>query len=163
MFNSVFGRRLLYWSRPAVHLPIARTSLNIILCRYENGKLIKRILPLSETEYVAVSHVWGKAEWRDIQGIEGKVLASEEKAYFIEKRMPDIIGNQYFWMDILCIDQHDKDAWVAVTQHIPVIFRSATLPGLKCVKNVPQMCKNNHCLENVSRMCTKCVDSEEDI
>jgi hypothetical protein len=35
------------------------------------------------------------------------------------------MGSKWFWMDILCVNQRDEDARVAVTQHIPAIFRGA--------------------------------------
>ena len=35
------------------------------------------------------------------------------------------MGGDWFWMDVLCIDQRSKAARIAVTQHIPMIFRSA--------------------------------------
>src|SRR5271169_5272470 len=41
------------------------------------------------------------------------------------KELPSIVSDEYFWMDILCIDQNDKDSRVAVTQYIPIIFRNA--------------------------------------
>src|SRR5271169_281204 len=99
-----------------------RTPLDITLCRYESGKLVTRPMRVSETRYLTISHVWGNAKWRDIQGFEGKVKATEEKAYFIERKLPNIVGSQYFWMDILCINQKDKAARIAVTQHISTIF-----------------------------------------
>lgn len=48
-----------------------------------------------------------------------------EKANFIAQVLPSMVGTGYFWMDILCIDHQDRDAKIAVTQHIPTIFRSA--------------------------------------
>jgi hypothetical protein len=95
-----------------------------ILCRYNSGKLVKENKPLSKTEYIAISHVWGKAVWQDIPEI-GPVLVSSEKAKFVEKRLPLIVGTKWFWMDILCVDQSCKEARIAVAQHIPTIFRRA--------------------------------------
>jgi hypothetical protein len=100
-------------------------SFSVTLCRYREGLLVKELLPLQGTEYITISHVWGQAKWQTIQGVEGEVLASSEKAKFIAKQLPSIVGLQRFWMDILCIDQRDKTARIAVTQHIPTIFRCA--------------------------------------
>jgi hypothetical protein len=47
-----------------------------------------------------------------------------EKANFIAQMLPSIVETEYFWMDILCIEE-DTDARIAATQHIPAIFRSA--------------------------------------
>jgi hypothetical protein len=102
-------------------------SIPVTMCRYsESGTVIKSILPIHGTEYVAVSHVWGCGlKWRNVPGIEEDVFASEEKVKFLMQHLPSIIGSKWFWMDILCINQRDEDARVAVTQHIPAIFRSA--------------------------------------
>ena len=80
---------------------------------------------LNDISYVAMSHVWGRVFWQEIPGVAGEVRVSMEKAKFIKERLPSIVGNEYFWMDILCVDQRNKDARIAVTQHIPKIFRSA--------------------------------------
>src|SRR2546423_1330958 len=102
-----------------------QTPLSTTLCRYDSGKLVTQDKLLSETDYIAISHVWGKAAKQDIPGIDGQVLASKEKARFIEKRLPRIVGTKWFWMDVLCVNQGNKEARIAVTQHIPTIFRLA--------------------------------------
>jgi hypothetical protein len=98
--------------------------LQVTMCRYESGKLVKTMMPVEEGEYVAVSHVWGAAELQHIPGV-GEVLVSKEKAKFIAERLSSIVRTEPFWMDIFCVDQRDVDARIAVTQHIPTIFRSA--------------------------------------
>jgi hypothetical protein len=102
-------------------------ELRVTLCRYIQGLLVKEDHLLSDTQYVAVSHVWGNSDylaWQSIRGIEGEVYSSEEKKQFLEVQLPSIIGGEWFWMDILCLDQSaaGKPALVAVTQHIPTIF-----------------------------------------
>lgn len=82
-------------------------------------------MSVAETDYLAISHVWGDAEWQILPMIDGNVLVSKEKAKFIEERLASIVGAAWFWMDILCVDQRDKEARIAVTQHIPTIFRHA--------------------------------------
>jgi hypothetical protein len=99
--------------------------LKVTLCRYKDDNLVKDEKSLENTDYIAVSHVWGCVEWRTIKGVEGQVRVSREKALFLENQLPRIMGKQWFWMDILCVDQLNEDAKVAVTQYIPVIFRSA--------------------------------------
>jgi len=86
---------------------------------------VKRSLPLNSIKYIAVSHVWGQATWQRVAGHEEKVLVSNEKAKFLAERLPSVVGDQYFWMDILCVNQRDSTERVAVTQHIPSIFRLA--------------------------------------
>src|SRR5436190_16443430 len=98
----------------------------ITLCQYKNGKLVSTEEKWGEREYIAVSHVWGNAQWRRISIADGELMVSSEKAKFLEHQLPSIVGRSWFWMDILCINQRDSNARVSVTQHIPTIFRSAT-------------------------------------
>lgn len=95
------------------------------MCRFVRGKLERSVVDVDNSDYFTVSHVWGVAEWRNVKGVQGKVLLSKSKAKFIERQLPTIVGDAFFWMDVLCIDQKDGDARVAVTQHIPTIFRKA--------------------------------------
>lgn len=99
--------------------------LRIVLCRFNSGIFERNTNLIDEVPYLAISHVWGKVEWRTVPGIQGEVIASKEKAQFIVEKLPGIVGEEYFWMDILCINQRDEDARVAITQHIPTIFRRA--------------------------------------
>jgi hypothetical protein len=38
----------------------------------------------------------------------GEVLVSDEKEKFMDEQLPILVGREWFWMDILCIDQRDK-------------------------------------------------------
>lgn len=101
-------------------------TLRTTLCRFTGNILFKKLMPVKDTVYIAVSHVWGEAKWQKISGvIEDEVLVSPEKAKFIKDQLPQIVGTQWFWMDILSIDQRDKAARIAITQYIPTIFRCA--------------------------------------
>ena len=40
-------------------------------------------------------------------------------------QLSSIVGKDYFWMDIFCVDQRNKADRVAITQYIPTIFRHA--------------------------------------
>ena len=77
-------------------------------------------------EYIAVSHVWGEAKREFIPIADGELMVSREKSRFLEFQLQSIIGNSWFWMDILSINQFDPDEKVRVTQYIPSIFRFAT-------------------------------------
>lgn len=102
--------------------------LRVTLCRFQDKYLIKETRSLAETDYVAVSHVWGDAQTYDIsygQGGADEIIISPEKAQFLRFHFGGIIKDDWFWMDILCIDQNNPEARVAVTQHIPLIFRLA--------------------------------------
>jgi hypothetical protein len=129
MFND-FLRRL---ERPLRGLE--RTSpestsgdsvLQVVLCRYNtSGGIERKRMPVAGTKYLAISHVWGRAEWSRIPGFDTQVLVSVEKAKFIAEQLRELVGEDYFWMDVLCINQRDKVERIAVTQHIPTIFRLA--------------------------------------
>jgi len=97
------------------------------MCRYnaETSKFETNEQCVGETKYLAISHVWGQATWRNVVGVDAQILASDEKAKFVAERLPFIVGDDWFWMDILCVDQRNRAARVAVTQHIPTIFRFA--------------------------------------
>jgi hypothetical protein len=102
------------------------STLRIPMVRFDiSGRLEKDNVLVTTTQYLAISHVWGDAQWQEIPGIDGEVLVSKEKANFITERLRSIVGTDYFWMDILCVEQRDKAARIAVTAHIPVIFRHA--------------------------------------
>lgn len=70
--------------------------LQLLLCRFEAGKLEKAVKSPESTEFLAISHVWGKAEWRKMDGIEDEIEVSREKAKFIEEQLPSIVGDQWF-------------------------------------------------------------------
>lgn len=82
--------------------------------RFVSGELILFSAYTSELEYIAVSHVFGKTEWHSIPGIKNEVLASPQKAAFIEKELPALIGDLPFWMDILTVNQKNQAEVVSV-------------------------------------------------
>lgn len=57
--------------------------------------------------------------------LDGDVLVSNDKAKFMTQHLSSCVGNEWFWMDILGVNQRDKAARIAVTQHIPTIFSRA--------------------------------------
>jgi hypothetical protein len=100
-------------------------SLEMLMCRYTDGILRKEMVVLEDTKYIAISHVWGDARWQHIDGIEGAIMISDENAKFLTEWMPELVGEGFFWMDILCVNQHDMAARVAVTQYIPANDRNS--------------------------------------
>ena len=93
--------------------------------RFVNGELILFNAYTTELEYIAVSHVFGRTEWFTIPGIKNEVLASTQKAAFIEKELPGLIGDRAFWMDILTVNQRNQAEVISVVGAIPWIFRNA--------------------------------------
>lgn len=107
-------------------LSVRPPPLRFTVCRFEAGRITKRLITSGDVEYITISHAWGNADWRRIRGFDGMVMASESKVRFIERQLPALVGRHYFWIDILCLDQNDHAARVAITQHIPKIFRGAS-------------------------------------
>ena len=97
----------------------------VLMCRYNTGRLQKAEVTVADTDYLAISHVWGDVQWRHIPGIDEEVLVSKCKAKFMAERLASIVGTDWFWMDVLCVDQRNKDARTAITEHIPTIYRHA--------------------------------------
>ncbi|OBU01592.1 hypothetical protein VE01_00564 [Pseudogymnoascus verrucosus] len=98
----------------------------ITLCRFgREGQLESFEADTNATEFIAISHVWGLAYWTDIPGIQHQVIVSQHKAEFLETKLPKLVGQLPFWMDILCVDQRSKAARIAVVQSIPDIYRNA--------------------------------------
>lgn len=112
----------------------------IQMCHFVGNKLIKSFVSPYHTVYLTISHLWGTASWRRIPGIPGKVLASESKAKFLANDLRSLVGNDYFWMDILCVDQRDRAARIAMTRHIPTIFRQSIRTILVRDNNGPREC-----------------------
>jgi hypothetical protein len=72
------------------------------LARFTDAKLElfqDDIDTLPRLPYTAISHVVGEASWCDIPGNEGQVFASPQKAKFIVKCLPSLVGKKCFWMD----------------------------------------------------------------
>jgi hypothetical protein len=102
------------------------TMPKITLCRFgSEGQLESFEGDTNATEFIAISHVWGPADWTDIPGIQNQVIVSQHKAEFLKTKLPKIVGQLPFWMDVLCVDQRSKAARIAVVQSIPDIYRNA--------------------------------------
>lgn len=97
----------------------------IKFARFVNGTLELFEARTDELEYVVFSHVWGDWKWRKIPGIPYEVKASQEKADFIEKDLPALVGDGVFWMDTLTVDQRNEKEVLTIVQFIPTIFKMA--------------------------------------
>ena len=93
--------------------------------RFVSGELVLFSAHTSELEYIAISHVFAKTEWHSIPGIKNEVLASPQKAAFVEKELPALVGDLPFWMDILTVNQRIQAEVISVVEAIPWIFRDA--------------------------------------
>ena len=105
--------------------PDSEKGPEVQFARFVNSELILFSAYTSELEYIAVSHVFGKTEWHSIPGIKDEVLASPQKAAFIEKELPALVGDLPFWMDILTVNQRIQAEVISVVGAIPWIFRNA--------------------------------------
>jgi Heterokaryon incompatibility protein (HET) len=91
----------------------ARASVQISMRRFTpSGKLQKSIISIHDDEYLAISHAWGDTEWEHIPGYDEPFLVSKQKAKFLAERLYEIVGDNYFWMDVMCVDQHNAEARV---------------------------------------------------
>jgi hypothetical protein len=99
----------------------------INLARFINNgsKLEFAVKNTREIEYIAVSHVWGDKRWRTLKCMDDEVLISNVKADFVENRLYSVIGETYFWMDTLTVDQRNQEEVIAVVKSIPAIFSDA--------------------------------------
>lgn len=100
-------------------------SLSVLMCKYRGRTLERQRVCVGTTDYIAISHAWGNARWQYPPGMEQEILVSDEKAKFIAEQLNGFVGDDWFWMDVLCVNQKDDAARIAVTQHIPTIFRNA--------------------------------------
>ena len=114
-------------NKPSAAHCIAGNMPNITLCRFmDDGSLESFESDLDDSRYIAISHVWSRAQWTKIPGIPFEVLVSPHKARYIMKRLPALVRNLPFWMDVLCVDQKSKAARIAVVNSIPEIYRQAS-------------------------------------
>lgn len=99
-----------------------------LCCFGKNGKLYVSPQDIDKEPFIAVSHVWGKpseVSLRDVEGIPSKVPLSPQKYRFLSEQLPGLVGDEYFWMDVLAVDQSSKEARLSVIKHIPKIYRQA--------------------------------------
>jgi hypothetical protein len=85
----------------------------------------KRDESTTMAKFIAFSHVWGEAAGCNLDGVGKHILASPAKARFLRDHLHDLVGDHYFWMDILCIDQSNAEARIAVTRIIPELYNQA--------------------------------------
>lgn len=85
--------------------------------------------------YIAISHVWGEPETikkTHIDGVPGTVPLSPGKRDVLSiLQRQDICGDNWFWIDLFCIDQN-PDAAISISDQlmaIPHIYKSS-----QCVK-----------------------------
>ncbi|KAF3352398.1 hypothetical protein VdG1_09085 [Verticillium dahliae VDG1] len=95
----------------------ATAPLELVFCRFESGRIVRKKRFLSEP-FIAVSHVWGPdADWAKVDGVDEEIIVSPEKALFVQTQLPGLMGDSWFWMDVLCVDQRDADARAAGPSH----------------------------------------------
>jgi hypothetical protein len=109
-----------------INLIAPNRMVPITLCRFDlNGKLTLSLEDIDKTPFVAVSHVWGDAEWKHVPDLGRNIPVSPQKFEFISKDLPDLVKGYHFWMDILAVDQSSDEARVGVVGQIPQIYRKA--------------------------------------
>ncbi|KAK5654584.1 hypothetical protein OQA88_7213 [Cercophora sp. LCS_1] len=93
--------------------------------RFVNGEIELFTEHTGRLEYIAISHTWGNVEWQWVRGVPFQIRVSPKKARFIEARLPALVGDTPFWMDIIAVDQRDQGKVMDAVQFIPEIFRGA--------------------------------------
>lgn len=106
--------------------PESKRGPLVAFARFVDGQVVLFCARTEEIKYVAVSHVWGQAEWQQIKVMQGDLLASREKATFISERLPQLLDGLAFWMDVICVNQRNRTEVTAIVQSIPDIFRDAS-------------------------------------
>jgi hypothetical protein len=117
-----------YTVRPLLYpVPESDRGPPVQFAQFKNGGLKIELFTAStkDTSFFAISHVWGKAEWRTVSCVGWEILASTQKARFVEERLYGLVAEVPFWMDIITINQRDKAEAISTVQAIPAIFRDA--------------------------------------
>ncbi|KAK3349196.1 hypothetical protein B0T25DRAFT_236824 [Lasiosphaeria hispida] len=107
------------------------------VCDRSDGSLYIEYKPDATTddEYIAISHVWGTPETVEkstVDGVKWDVSLSPGKRDILTLlRRDDICGDDWFWMDLFCIDQTDSPTISIADQlmAIPLVYKSS-----RCVK-----------------------------
>ena len=73
------------------------------VCRFAYERIEYESIVVTETEYFTISRVWETASRRKVKNWDKEILVSEEKAKFIEEQLPTLVGDHYFWMDVLWV------------------------------------------------------------
>jgi hypothetical protein len=85
------------------------------------------MVPFADASYIAISHVWGEVDEDHMITVKeiGPIKVSLSKAKFMEDKLRDVVRDNYFWMDILCISQakEDEDERINFTAVFPSIYR----------------------------------------
>ncbi|KIW69172.1 hypothetical protein PV04_05065 [Phialophora macrospora] len=104
----------------------------VVMCRFVSGTLVQESIDFRTAEYIAFSHVWGapgEYAWRDVAGIPFPIIVSESKARFLEQSLTSLVGDAYFWMDVICVDQGEDiksvEKRIKMTTVFPDIFNRA--------------------------------------
>ncbi|OQE20725.1 hypothetical protein PENFLA_c016G06074 [Penicillium flavigenum] len=100
----------------------------LTFCRFDDrGNLALEEREIRDTTFIAISHVWGEADWLSAPQIPFRVLATTHKVRFITEKLPSLVKSGYFWMDILSVDQSSKQSRSAAVDQIPAIYKKARL------------------------------------
>lgn len=94
--------------------------------RFVNGQVELFKEHTDRLRYLAISHVWGEIEWRQVRGVPHEIKVSKKKAEFIEERLPALVRGDAFWMDTITVNQRDHAEVIDTVQSIPAIFRDAS-------------------------------------
>ncbi|KAJ3108193.1 hypothetical protein HDU96_007658 [Phlyctochytrium bullatum] len=77
---------------------------------------------------VAISHVWGQVENTSVQGIPWVVPRAKNKT--LAKAFDGASENDLYWLDVLSIDQENKEELFVATQQMSLVFGKAAAVNL---------------------------------
>ncbi len=78
--------------------PEPSPPLQLVLCRFEKGSLVKTVKTPESTGFLAISHPWGKADWKKVGGIDDETRVS----LFLEKRQNASRNNYHPLLETKC-------------------------------------------------------------
>ncbi|RYP10002.1 hypothetical protein DL764_000931 [Monosporascus ibericus] len=114
-------------ARGSLPEPVTNRGPRVQFARFvDNGEKIQLFSACTkDVAYYAISHVWGKTEWKHVRCLGRGMRMSPQKAKFLEERMYALVGDVAFWMDTIAVDQKGAAEVISTVQAIPAIFRNA--------------------------------------
>lgn len=101
-----------------------------VLCRFVSGEFEKVDIDFRHTNYIAFSHVWGDPSLyhpTTISNIPEPIIATPSKARCLDQNLQRLVGDSYFWLDVLSIDQSPEtvEERIQATAIMPDIYKHA--------------------------------------
>jgi hypothetical protein len=94
------------------------------------GKFEKVDIDFHHNNYIAFSHVWGHPSLyhpTTISNIPESIIVTPSKARYLNQNLQRLVGDSYFWLDVLSIDQSPEtvEERIQATAIMPEIYKRA--------------------------------------